>query len=69
MGQSEFGVKGAGAVAVVPSELLTQLIAGFESGTAMVTAEAFVEGIRRAFYVSGFIAALGILTSLVRGRV
>ncbi len=62
-------MRGAVDVTAVPSELLTQLIAGFESGTGMVTVEAFVEGIRRAFYVSGFMAALGILTSLVRGRV
>jgi len=37
-----------------------------EAGT--VVAEAFVEGIRRAFFVSGFISALGIFTSLVRGK-
>jgi EmrB/QacA subfamily drug resistance transporter len=69
MGQSlSLALMGAVAATAVPSGLLTQLIAGFESGTGMVTAEAFVEGIRRAFYISGFIAALGILTSLVRGK-
>jgi len=69
MGQSmSLAVMGAVAATAIPSKILSDLFIGLRSEAGTVVAEAFVEGIRRAFFVSGFIAALGIFTSLVRGK-
>ena len=69
MGQSmSLAVMGAVAATAIPSKILSDLFIGLRSEAGTVVAEAFVEGIRRAFFVSGFISALGILTSLVRGK-
>jgi len=69
MGQSmSLAVMGAVAATAIPSKILSDLFVGLRSEAGAVMAEAFVEGIRRAFLVSGFISALGIFTSLVRGK-
>ena len=69
MGQSmSLAIMGAVAATAVPSEILSEIAVGLESGTDTLTAQTFVEGIRRAFFVSGFIAAFGIMTSLIRGK-
>jgi len=69
MGQSmSLAVMGAVAATAIPSKILSDLFIGLRSEAGTVMAEAFVEGIRRAFFVSGFISALGIFTSLVRGK-
>jgi len=69
MGQSmSLAVMGAVAATAIPSKILSDLFVGLRSEAGTVVAEAFVEGIRRAFFVSGFISALGIFTSLVRGK-
>jgi len=69
MGQSmSLAVMGAVAATAMPSKILSDLFIGLRSEAGTVMAEAFVEGIRRAFFVSGFISALGIFTSLVRGK-
>jgi len=69
IGQSmSLAVMGAVAATAIPSKILSDLFIGLRSEAGTVMAEAFVEGIRRAFFVSGFISALGIFTSLVRGK-
>lgn len=68
-GQSmSLAVMGAVAATAIPSKTLSDLFVGLRSETGTVMAEAFVEGLRRAFFVSGFISALGIFTSLIRGK-
>ncbi len=69
LGQSmSLAVMGAIVATVVPSKVLSDLFIGLYPSGSEVVAKAFVEGIRRAFIVSAFIAALGVFTSLVRGK-
>jgi len=69
MGQSlSLAVMSAVAATVVSPRLLSELFIGIAIQSNSVSAGAFVEGMRRAFTVSGFIAAAGVLTSLVRGK-
>jgi len=68
-GQSlSIAIMGAVAATAIPSIILSGLLVGIQSDIETVVAEAFVEGIHRAFIVSGSISALGALTSLVRGK-
>ncbi len=69
MGQSmSLAVMGAVAATAIPSKILSDLFIGLRSEAEVVIAEAFVEGIRRAFIISSIISALGVFTSLVRGK-
>jgi len=68
-GQSlSIAIMGAVTATAIPSTILSGLLIGIQSDIGTVATEAFVEGIHRAFFVSGFIAALGVFTSLVRGK-
>ena len=68
MGQSlSLAVMGAVAATVVPPEVLSALFGG-AGGTGPVAAEAFIQGLRRAFSVGAALALAGALTSMVRGR-
>jgi MFS family permease len=70
LGQSmSLAVMGAIVATVVPSQVLSALFIGLYPPGSGVVAEAFVEGVRRAFIASAFIAALGVVTSMVRGKV
>jgi EmrB/QacA subfamily drug resistance transporter len=68
-GQSmSLAVMGAVAATAISSTILSDMLVGLQIEVGTVMAGAFVEGIRRAFIVSGFIAAIGVATSLVRGK-
>jgi hypothetical protein len=67
MGQSlSLAIMGAVAATVVPPEVLAALFGGASGGA--VAAEAFLQGLNRAFLVAAAIALAGALTSLVRGK-
>jgi len=66
MGQSlGLAIMGAVAATVVPPEVLAAIFGG---GGKPVAAEAFIQGLSRAFLVGAAIALAGTLTSMVRGR-
>jgi EmrB/QacA subfamily drug resistance transporter len=52
----------------VSSSLLSALFIGVNPSTLGVAAEVFVEGLRSAFIISAIISAVGVVTSLVRGK-
>ncbi len=69
MGQSmSLAIMGAVAATAIPSTVLSELLFGLQSQVGPVVAGVYVKGIHGAFLVSGFIAALGVFTSLVRGK-
>ncbi|NWG09827.1 MAG: MFS transporter [Nitrososphaerales archaeon] len=69
VGQSmSLAIMGAVVATVASSEVLSALFIGLVPSEVEVAAEAFVEGMRRAFIASAFIATLGVFTSLVRGK-
>jgi len=68
VGQSmSLAIMGAIVATVASSEVLSALFIGYQS-KVVVAVETFLEGMRRAFIASAFIAALGFFTSLVRGK-
>jgi MFS family permease len=68
-GQSmSLALMGAVAATAISSTILSTLLVGLTTEIGTVVAGAFVEGIHRTFIVSGFIAAIGVATSLVRGK-
>jgi EmrB/QacA subfamily drug resistance transporter len=69
VGQSvSLAVMGAVASTAVSQQIISNLILDLPGLDVTLMASAFVEGIRRAFLVSGFIAAIGVITSLFRGK-
>ena len=69
LGQSvSLALAGAVAATTVSSKLLSDLFIGIGALNETIMSEAFVEGIRRALTASGVVAAIGIFTSLIRGK-
>jgi EmrB/QacA subfamily drug resistance transporter len=67
-GQSlSLALMGAIVASAAAPGLLSSLFIGVGTSALNVAAEAFVEGMRRAFIVSAVIAAIGLFTSLQRG--
>lgn len=52
----------------ISSSALSALFVGVNPSTLGVATEGFVEAMRRAFVIAAIISAVGVFTSLVRGK-
>jgi EmrB/QacA subfamily drug resistance transporter len=69
MGQSmSLAIAGAVLATTVSPNILSALFTGFGTEGEAIAAAAFIEGLHRVFLVSASIAAIGVVTSLVRGK-
>lgn len=69
MGQSmSLAITGAVLATTMSADILSALFTGLGTVSGIIAAVAFVEGLHRVFLVSALIAAIGVFTSLVRGK-